>query len=79
MNDNEFLKEFGLQLKMMRLKQRITQAQLGEMVEISEHRISQIENGKCNITLKTVNRLASALNIPSVKFFNFDEMSQIKY
>lgn len=73
MKDNEFLKEFGFQLKLGRLKQRITQAQLGEMVEISEHRISQIENGKCNITLKTVNRLASALNIPSAKLFNFDE------
>lgn len=73
MKDNEFIKEFGFQLKLGRLKQRITQAQLGEMVEISEHRISQIENGKCNITLKTVNRLASALNIPSAKLFNFDE------
>lgn len=73
MKDNEFLKEFGFQLKLGRLKQRITQAQLGEMVEISEHRISHIENGKCNITLKTVNRLASALNIPSAKLFNFDE------
>lgn len=72
MEDNEFLKEFGFQVKLNRLKQRITQAQLGEMVEISEHRISQIENGKCNLTLKTVNRLASALNIKCAKFFNFE-------
>lgn len=76
MKDNEFLKEFGLRLKLSRLKQQITQAQLGEMVDISEHRISQIENGKCNITLKTVNRLASALNVPSAIFFNFDEIFQ---
>ena len=42
------------------------------MVEISEHRISQIENGKCNLTLKTVNRLSRALNIQAEKLFSFD-------
>ena len=46
MLDEDFLKEFGFQLKLYRLKRDYTQAQLGEMVEISEHRISQIENGK---------------------------------
>ena len=50
----------------------MTQAQLGEMINISEHRISQIENGKCNITLKTINKISNALNIPAVKLFTFD-------
>ncbi len=72
MLDNEFLKEFGLNLKHYRLKRNYTQAQLGEMVEISEHRISQIENGKCNLTLKSVNRLSNALNIQAEKLFSFD-------
>ncbi len=43
------------------------------MVDISEHRISQIENGKCNLTLKTVNKISNALNIHAVKLFNFYE------
>lgn len=73
MQDDNFLKEFGLRLKIYRLKQNFTQAQLGEMVDISEHRISQIENGKCNLTLKTVNRISNALNIQAVKLFNFYE------
>ncbi len=72
MLDDEFLKEFGFRLKMYRIKKDYTQAQLGEMVEISEHRISQIENGKCNITLKTVNKLANALQISGVKLFQFE-------
>ncbi len=73
MLEDEFLKEFGFKLKLYRLKRNYTQAQLGEMVEISEHRISQIENGKCNLTLKTVNKIANALDINSVKLFTFDE------
>ncbi len=71
MNDEDFLKEFGFRIKLFRMKLNYTQAQLGEMVEISEHRISQIENGKCNLTLKTVNRISNALKISAVKLFNF--------
>lgn len=72
MLNEDFLREFGLRLKMLRIKKKITQAQLGEMVNISEHRISQIENGKCNLTLVTVNKIASALEIDSYKLFLFD-------
>ena len=73
MLDNIFLKEFGLRLKIYRMKRNLTQAQLGELINVSEHRLSQIENGKCNITLKTVNKISNALNIPSVKLFQFEE------
>ncbi len=73
MLDDEFLKEFGTRLKFYRIKRNYTQAQLGEMVEISEHRISQIENGKCNITLKTVNRFVNVLDLQPVKLFNFED------
>ena len=73
MLEDEFLKEFGFKLKLYRLKRNYTQAQLGEMVDISEHRISQIENGKCNLTLRTVDMIANALDISSAKLFMFDE------
>ncbi len=71
MQEQEFLKEFGFRLKLYRLKHGMTQAELGEKVDISEHRISSIENGKCNITLKTVCKLSNALNISGSKLFNF--------
>ena len=72
MLDSAFLKEFGVRLNLFRIKKDMSQAQLGEMINISEHRISQIENGKCNITLKTINKISNALNIPAVKLFTFD-------
>ncbi|MBQ8458927.1 helix-turn-helix transcriptional regulator [bacterium] len=74
MLDEEFLSEFGVKLKFYRIRRNYTQAQLGEMVEMSEHRISQIENGRCNITLKTVNRFSNALEVPASKLFVFEEI-----
>ena len=73
MQNEEFLKEFGLRVKFYRIKKGLTQAQIGEFVEISEHRISQIENGKCNLTLKTVNKLSEALGVVSAKLFDFSD------
>lgn len=73
MQNEEFLKEFGLRVKFYRIKKGLTQAQIGEFVEISEHRISQIENGRCNLTLKTVNKLSEALGVVSAKLFDFSD------
>lgn len=73
MLDEEFLSEFGFKIKMYRQKRGLTQAQLGEMVDISEHRISEIERGKCNLTLRTVNKFSNALDILPVKLFKFED------
>ena len=72
MLDEDFLKEFGFRLKLYRMRAKLTQATLREMIDLWEHRISQIENGKCNVTLKTVNKIADALNIQASKLFLFE-------
>ncbi|MCM1338202.1 MAG: helix-turn-helix domain-containing protein [Muribaculaceae bacterium] len=73
MKNEDFLREFGIRVKFYRIKKGLTQAQVGEFVDISEHRISQIENGKCNLTLKTVNKLADALGVVCAKLFDFED------
>ncbi len=73
MSDDDFLKEFGFKVKMYRIKKGLTQAKLGEITNISEHRISDIENGKCNLTLKTVNKFSVMLGIPAYKLFTFED------
>lgn len=67
----EFLKDLGFRLKMRRIQQGLTQAQLGEQVEISENRISEIESGRCNITLKSLHKLFSVLKIDFFDVFKF--------
>lgn len=63
MNNKDILKTFGLNVKFERMKQGLTQAQLAELIDVHEKHICKIETGHQNITLKTLNKIASALNI----------------
>ena len=67
----DFLKELGFRLKMRRIQMGFTQAQLGEKVKISENRISEIESGRTNLTLKSINKIFNTLNIEFLDFFKF--------
>ncbi len=49
-------------LKELRKKQHMTQTQLADKLGMDKTQISKIENGKFNLTLQTINRLANALN-----------------
>lgn len=63
MNDNELFSRIALNVRVERTIKRLTQAQLAELIDVHEKYIGKIENGKQNITLKTLNKLANALNI----------------
>lgn len=63
MNNKDILKTFGLNVKFERIKQGLTQAQLAELIDVHEKHICKIETGHQNITLKTLNKIATALNI----------------
>ena len=62
MNKNELLKQFGKNVKIERIKQDLTQEQLGEIMDKSINYISNIENGKQNMSLGKVLELANYLN-----------------
>lgn len=67
MNDTELLNRIGLNIKVERTIKKLTQAQLAEKVEVHEKYIGKIESGKQNITVKTLNKIANALNINILK------------
>ncbi len=54
--------------KDLRKKLGLTQEQLSEKAGIGKTQISKIENGKFNLTLSTINRIAEALGVK----VNFD-------
>ena len=72
MDEKIFLKKFGMNLKIERIKKGYTQEVLAEIVNMHEKHIGKIETGNQNVTLKTINKLADALEINALKFFNFD-------
>ncbi len=63
MDDKELFSRIGLNIRVERTIKRFTQAQLAEMIDVHEKYIGKIETGKQNITLKTLNKIAQALNI----------------
>jgi len=60
--DNELKAEIlAYQFKELRKKKNLTQEQLAEKTGIEKGQISRIENGKYNLTLATINKIAAAL------------------
>lgn len=53
----------GEAIKAERLKQNLTQEELGEKVGVKRSQICKLENGKSSITLSTMSRVFQALGI----------------
>ena len=69
MDDKELFDTIALNIKVERTIKKLTQAKLAELIGVHEKYIGIIEAGKQNITLKTLNRIANALNIEIIKLF----------
>lgn len=53
----------GLNIKLARVKENLTQEQLAERADISSSYVSAIERGKQSVSLEYMNRIAEALNV----------------
>lgn len=53
----------GEAIKKARLRQNLTQEELGEIVGVKRSQICKLENGKSSITLSTMSRVFKALGI----------------
>ena len=61
----------GRKVKAIRLEKRLTQKQLGELTGLHQNYISEIENGKRNITIEILQNIAVSLKISvSILFIN---------
>ena len=69
MDDKDLFKTLALNIKIIRTIKKITQAQLAEHIDVHEKYIGVIEAGKQNITLKTLNKIANALQTDITAFF----------
>lgn len=54
----------GLNIRLARTRENMTQEQLAELADISTSYISAIERGKQSVSLEYMNRIANALKIP---------------
>lgn len=67
MNDEQLLNRIGLNVRVERTIKQLTQAQLAELIDVHEKYIGKIETGKQNVTVKTFNKIAQALNINIIR------------
>lgn len=74
---SDLLKFVGEQLRMIRLEKGLSQEQVAERTGkegMSKSRISDIESGKVNVTLKTLESLMHALDIMPSELFDFQKL-----
>ena len=62
--------KFGQNLKRIRKRMNMTQKQLADEIEISQSYLSDIENGRKNLSIKTVKKLADSLGLSVNDLFN---------
>ncbi|MDK2823933.1 MAG: hypothetical protein PWQ67_729 [Clostridia bacterium] len=63
----------GIQLRQIREEKKITLIELGKRSGVSYTHISEIERGKTCASLKTLEKLAKVLEIPTSYFFQLEE------
>jgi transcriptional regulator with XRE-family HTH domain len=61
--------EFGKRLNQLRKDRKMSQENLAELSELNRPYISAIEQGKRNVSLEVISKLAQALNIEINQFF----------
>ena len=60
------LQKIGVRVQELRKQQGLSKTEFALMVGISRPYLSQIENGSANVTIKMLERVASALDVPMV-------------
>lgn len=71
MDENEFYKLLGKRIKFLREKTYLTQEKLAEKAGISLDYLGKIEVSINKPGIKTILKLANALDIPIKEFFEF--------
>lgn len=61
--DAKYLKEFGKNLRRLRLEKNITQEILSEEAGIGKNQVGLIERGEINVTISTIKKLAKKLSL----------------
>jgi len=67
--DDDILKRFGLTIKRLREKKGISQEKLGEISDLHRTYIGMIERAEKNVTLKSIEKLAKALEMDISEIF----------
>lgn len=69
MSREQNLLKFGKRLKEIRLKRKLTQAELAEKIELSTNFVGMVERGLRNTSIDKLFSIAEALDVTLEEFF----------
>jgi len=69
----DILEKLGRSIKASRKAAGLTQAKLAEMTDLSDNFIALVERGQRSPSIHTLDKIATALDIPLAEFFQFEE------
>lgn len=70
MTEEQFLKKIGKTIKKIRTDKKVSQIELAVLCNFEKSSMSRIESGQTNATSLTLRKIALALNVSIVDFFN---------
>ena len=70
MNKDTIIK-FGLKVRIERQKRKLSQEKLAELANLNRNFVGMIERGETNVTIKNIEYIANAMNMPINELFNF--------
>ncbi|MBQ8459982.1 helix-turn-helix transcriptional regulator [bacterium] len=68
---------FGKKVKELRIKKKLSQEELAEMIDIAERNLSKIECGKSFIRAEKIGKLAQSLNVTPKDLFDFGHQKDL--
>jgi transcriptional regulator with XRE-family HTH domain len=68
-----FEKEFGKRIKKLRLNKNLSQEMLANDADIPINQIGRIERAEISTSLKTIYKIAKALEVEVIDLFNFEQ------
>ena len=71
MDEKKLLKLFGFNLKIERLKRKISQETVAEALDFSSVYVSNVESGKHNISLVNALKFCEYYNLPLESFLKY--------
>lgn len=76
---DKILYKFGKRVAELRVKKKLTQEQLAELIGYSTNHISKLELARTNPSFSIIVRLAEALSVDIKELFDFGEGKNINY
>ena len=69
-NYKDVLKKIGMNFRLERTRQRLSQEKFAEKANVHTNYIGKIERGEQNLTVKKIVEVANALDVPVEKIFD---------